>query len=381
MKLHAKRAIALILAVLAVILLAACGTKGGSPDETTTVPEGSSAVPQGNTSAPGATDADGQPLTIPEHTGGASDDKIYSSPKKIETIMEGEDYTGGDIPDGVAEIFSVDGKLLFTYVTRCVGNAETKTTSDYYTLFEYNTGNGSCKAVSPEVGYIMRVGDRFLYDKSGVPVGSANYWDVPYYTNNSSWTDEQQITGAEAVKLISAPKTALIKGKQQAYAIQRSGLTLTVTLPESGEVLTCTMDPKDVFGTKTLDGFMVDIRGISNETIYLSISFVPESGGYVKELCALPLGGGKLVAIRYGDASVWVDPLCEIQNDVLYGYTIHSNKSRSLLRIDTTSGAVQLLTKTNDHVFHCVANGTHVLYEIPKSNGESNLECKAIEVS
>ena len=376
-----KRIFALLLAVLLCVgLFAACKkTPGAKPGTTTQA--GETIIPQGST-LPGAAAAPGEhgdpgDTEIDDATEPPGQ-KSYSSPKRIPTVREGKDYTNGGIPDGVAEIYAVDGRLLFTYVTRWVGDAETRTNRDFYTLFEYTPENGKCHAVSPEVGYILRVGDRFLYDKVGVGIGAENYWDVPYFTNNGSWTDEQPITGAEARRLISAPAQALIQGKMQPYAIQRSGTALAVSLPESGEVLALTLDVKGMFGKTTPDGLLIDIRGAANEKIYLSVGCVLPEGGYIKELYVMPIAGGKPSPIRYNDLPIWVDPISGIDNEVVYGYSIQPNKTRALLRLDTATDTVQLLATVRDAVWHCVATDEYVLYEIPKKAGQDALACKKI---
>ena len=371
-----KRFIALTLAVLlCAALFAAC-------KKTPAAPGGTTAQPGASAAAPGATGLDGKPVTTEaDHRTEPPGLKNYSSPKRIPTVKQGEDYSNGAIPDGVAEIFSVDGKLLFTYVTRWVGDKDTRTTRDFYTLFEYNAEKGDCRAVSPEVGYIMRVGSRFLYDKEGVDVSAANYWEVPYFTNNSAWTDEVQITGAEARKLISAPAQALIQGKMQPYTVQRSGASVTVTLPESGEVLAFDLKPKNVFGKNSIDGLIIDIRGAADEKLWISIGAAAEGGNLEKELFSMPVSGGALSPVRWEANAIWVDPIGTLQDGVIYGYSVLADGSRALLRVVTSTGKVQHLATVKDSPWHCVANGTHVLYEVPKRDGQETLACKKIETN
>ena len=372
-----KRIIALVLAVLTLAaLFAACKkTPDPAPGETT-VAAGQPTAPDGS-AQPGASNPAGQ--TEPPEQTEAPGLKEYSSPKRIPTVEKGKDYTEGGIPDGVAEIFSMDGKLLFTFVTRWQGNEETRSTQDFYTLFEYIPASGRCRAVSPEVGYIMRIGDRFLYDKQGVDLNADNFWDVPYFTNNSGWTDEQQITGAEARALISAPKTALIKGKVQPYGLQRSGTSIALTLPASeGEVLALTLDPRGISGSKEADGLIIDIRGAANEKLWLSVGFVPEEGKFIKELYSLPIAGGAPTPVRHNGNAIWVDPFGGLEDGVIYGYSILPDKSRQLLRVDTATGNVQLLVTVKDATWHCVANDEYVLYEVPKKDGKETLECVKI---
>jgi len=382
MKHHrAKRIFALILAILALAsLLAACKKTQEPKPGVTTAQAGETIVPQGGTAAaPG--EPGGADDSASEEQTEAPGQKNYTSPKRIPTVKRGKDYTGGNIPDGVADIYAVDGKLLFTYVTRLEGDDATKTTRDFYTLFEYNTQNGGCKAVSPEVGYIMRAGDRFVYDKAGVGLGASNYWDVPYFTNNSAWTDEKQITGAEARKLISAPGTAMIRGKAQPYTVQRNGTAITIDLPasgESGEVLALALDVRGMFGKTTVDGLMIDIRGAAHEKLWLSVGTVAADGTVMKELYAVSIAGGAPRPIRYGDKPIWVDPMSDIQDGVIYGYSVLEGKSRALVRVDTATEKAQLLATVREAVWHCVATDDYVLYEVPKKAGKVDLECKRI---
>jgi len=374
-----KRIFAIILAALLLAaVFAGCKKKPADPKAgtATTAQAGETVIPPG-----GAVSPDGAAAGEEDERPEAPGQKTYSSPKRIPTVKQGKDYTNGGIPDGVASIFSMDGKLLFTYVTRMIGSDQTKDTRDFYTLFEYHPESGKCTAVSPEVGYITRVGDRFLYDKAGVGIGAANYWDVPYYTNNISWTDEKQITGAEARKLISASETALIKGKVQPYTTQRMGAAVTVTLPESGEngeVLAINLDFRGAFGKNAPDGLMIDIRGIANERLYISVGSISDAGEFVKELFSVPVGGGAPVPIRHDGLPIWVDPISGIQDGVIYGYSVLPNKNRALVRVDTGKDTVRLLATVRDGVWHCIANDKYVLYEVPKASGKSVLECKPI---
>jgi len=374
-----KRLLALLLTILALTaLLAACKKRQDpAPGATTTAQAGETITPPPGVTSPGAAAQPGE-TGEPDDRAEPPGQKVYSSPKRIPTVKRGKDYTNGGIPDGVAEIFSLDGKLLFTYVTRWEGDDQTRTNRDFYTLFEYNPADGKCSAVSPEVGYIMRIGDRFLYDKAGVGIGAANFWHVPYFTNNSAWTDEKQITGIEARKLISAPATALIQGKAQPYTVQRAGTAVTVDLPESGDVLALTLDARGIFGKTTPDGLMIDIRGVADEKLWLSVGCVPQDNVYVKELFSLPIAGGEPTPVRYGENPIWVDPISGLRDGVIYGYSILPNKSRALLRVDTATEAVQLLATVKESVWHFVANDAYVLYEIPKKAGQEVLGCKKI---
>ena len=374
-----KRIIALVLAAaLCAALLTACKKKPApAPGETTA--HGETITPQG-----GASPGEGTPRAQPGQTGAQDDyteapgQKTYSSPKRIPTVKIGKDYTNGGIPDGVAEIFSLDGKLLFTYVTRWEGDDQTRTNRDFYTLFEYNPADGKCSAVSPEVGYIMRIGDRFLYDKAGVGIGAANFWHVPYFTNNSAWTDEKQITGIEARKLISAPATALIKGKEQPYTVRRTGTAVTIDLPESGETLGLTLDAKAIGGKAGIDGLMIDIRGAAREKLWLSVGSIGKDGALVKELYCVPLAGGAPKPVRYDGKPIWVDPIGGTEGGVIYGYSVLDGRNRALVRVDAATEKAQLLTTVREAVWHCVANDAFVLYEVPKSAGKVELAHKRI---
>ena len=372
-----KRLVALILAALTLAaLLAACKKTQDAGPGTTTTQAGETIVPPGG-NAGGAAGQD-KPGGAHEERTEAPGQKEYSSPKRIPTVRQGQVYEGVSIPEGVADIFSVDGKLLFTYVTRLEGDEETQTTRDFYTLFEYDTKTGGCRAVSPEVGYIMRAGDRFLYDKAGVGLGTSGYWDAPYFTNNSAWTDEKEITGEEAQKLISAPGTAVIKGKEQPYKVRRNGMAVTVELPESGEVIALTLDVKALGGKSGADGLMIDIRGVANEKLWLSVGSFAGNGTLVKELYTVPVAGGATKAVRYGGKPIVADPLGGIQDGALYGYSAQDGKSRALLRVDTATEKAQLLATVRDSAWRCVANETHVLYEVPKKAGKVELAHKRI---
>jgi len=372
-----KRILALLLAALALAaLLAACKkTPAPGPGAVTTGPAGEAIVPPGG-SVPGGEAAPGE--AEPEERTEAPGQKNYSSPKRIPTVKRGKDYEGANIPDGVADIFSMDGRLLFTFVTRLEGDDATKTTRDFYTLFEYNTETGGCRAVSPEVGYITRAGGRFLYDKAGMRPGSPDYWDVPYFTNNGAWTDEKQITGEEARQLLAAPPTALIKGKEQPYTVQHSGTAVVVDLPESGEALTLTLDVKPISGSASADGLTIDIRGAAREKLWLTIGHAAKDGSYVKELYCTPLTGGALKPIRHNGEPILVDPLSDMRDGALYGYSILPNGSRVLLRVDTATEKAQPLATVRESVWHFVANAAYVLYEIPKKADKVELGCKRI---
>jgi len=367
-----NRAIALLLAVLTLVtLLAACKkTKDPQPGATTTL-AGETIVPPGGSEPGGGGEGADEQTEAPGQ-------KNYSSPKRIPTVKRGKDYEDADIPDGVSEIFSLDGKLLFTFVTRLEGDDKTKTTRDFYTLFEYNPQSGGCRAVSPEVGYITRVGDRFLYDKVGVRLGTEGFWDVPYFTNNSSWTDEKEITGEEAQKLLAAPATALIKGKEQPYAVQHTGTAVTVELPESGETLALTLDVKSIAGSAGADTLLIDIRGVAHEMLWLNISRPAKDGGFVKELYYVPLDGGAPKPVRHGGEPILADPLSNLRDGAIYGYSLLPNGNRVLLRVDTATRKAQPLATVSQSVWHCVANAGYVLYAIPKEADKSELGCRAI---
>ncbi|MCL2298758.1 MAG: hypothetical protein FWC27_01265, partial [Firmicutes bacterium] len=347
------------------------------PDATTQ--SGETIVPPGGATTPGGAAAPGGAQG--EEPTEAPGQKNYSSPKRIPTVKRGKDYSDNAVPDGVADIYAVDGKLLFTFVTRLEGDDATKTARDFYTLFEYNPQNGGCRAVSPEVGYIVRAGDLFVYDKAGVGLGAENYWDVPYFTNNSAWTDEKEITGAEAQKLIGAPAAALLKGKVQPYTVQRSGAAVTIHLPESGEkgeVLALNLDLRGIAGQGSADSLMIDIRGAANEKLWFSVGSVAKDTTYGKELYAVPIAGGVPKAVRYGELPIWVDPIGHIQDGAIYGYSIRPDKSRALLRVDAAAGKVQPLATVREAVWHFVANDAYVLYQIPGKDGKVELGCKKI---
>jgi len=374
-----KRIIALLLAALMLAaLLSACkktqdaGSGGATTQEgETIVPGNAGGAATGDPGNPGA-QGDGERTEAPGQ-------KEYSSPKRIPTVRQGVTNESGDtLPEGVADIYAVDGKLLFTYVTRLEGEEETGATRDFYTLFEYDTKSGGCRAVSPEVGYIMRVGNRFLYDKAGVGLGASDYWDVPYFTNNSAWTDEKKITGDEARKRIGAPGTALIKGKEQPYTVRRNGMAVTIELPESGEVIALTLNLKNIAGKNGTDGLMIDLRGVAREKLWFSTGSFADNGALVKELYCVPIAGGTPKAIRYNGKPIVADPLGDIQDGVLYGYSIQDSRNRALVRVDLTTEKVQLLATVRDFVWRCVANDTHVLYEVPQKGGAVALEHKRI---
>ena len=373
-----KRIIALILAALTLAALLSACKKTAEPG-TTTTQAGETIVPPGG-NAGGVTPGDPDDPNSPEdeERTEAPGQKEYSSPKRIPTVKRGQEYEVASVPEGVTDIFSVDGKLLFTYVTRLEGDDQTQTTRDFYTLFEYDTKSGGCRAVSPEVGYIMRAGDRFLYDKAGVGLSASNYWDVPYFTNNSAWADEKEITGAEARKLISAPATAVIKGKAQPYVVQRNGTAVTVELPESGEVIALTLDVKALGGKSGAESLMIDIRGVANEKLWLSVGSFAGNGTLVKELYTVPIAGGATKPIRYNGKPIVADPLGGIQDGVLYGYSVQDGKSRALVRVDPATEKVQLLVTVKESVWRCVANDTYVMYEVPKKAGKVELVHKRI---
>ena len=304
----------------------------------------------------------------------------YSVPLDIPVETRGEDYSNRGIPEGVAQIFAVDGRLLFSYATRWEGDEQTRKTVDYYTMFEYHPDTGGCTAVSDEVGYITRIGDRFLYDKSGVVPGDADFWAVPYYLNTAAWNNEIEITGAQARQLIGAPRTAMINGRVQAYTTAYTGGAITVTLPETGEVFAVTLDTKNAFGVKgVLSGLMVDIRGVANGRVYLSASCVPEEGVYLRELLCANLDGSGLTPLRYDGNPIWADPYGSMDDGCIYG-VLPAGKGTSLLRVDTLTNEVKALATVKESVWHFVATDDYALYEIPSRdmNQANTLGCVKI---
>ncbi|MDR2752714.1 MAG: hypothetical protein LBB50_00195 [Oscillospiraceae bacterium] len=309
----------------------------------------------------------------------AATGKHYDSPNKIPIKSKGKDYSGNTIPKGVAEIYAMDGRLLFTHVTRWASDKKTQKTVDFYTLYEYNPQDGTCAALSEEVGYITTAGGRFLYDKTGVPIGTKGFWDVPYFTNNGSWSNEKEITGAQAAQLLAAPRQAVIHGKRQPYTTQRNGSNIIVTLPETGEALPVILDPKKIFGSNAPEGFNVDVRGVANENLYISFSCTPKKDMYIKELISIPLNGGAMTPVRYGNYPVWIDPVSEIENGFLYGISV-TPEGTVLLKIDSAANQAIALATVNKAVWHFVATDAYVLYEIPaeKPGAPISIGSKAI---
>jgi hypothetical protein len=220
---------------------------------------------------------------------------------------------------------------------------------------------GGCTALSGEVGYIAKANGRFLYSKGGVPANSAQVWDVPYYTNNAAWNSEAQLTGAQARLLLSKPGTALIRGKVQPYTTQRAGSTVSVALPESDDVISIPIDPRAI---RAAGGLILDIRGVANERLYLSVGGVSEDSYVVKELFSVRLDGGGLEPIRYGGLPIRVDPIGGMDGGMVYG-TVSLPEGTALVRVDTEDNGVTLLATVEQSVWHFVATEEYVLYEIP----------------
>jgi len=275
----------------------------------------------------------------------------------------------------VAQIFAVDGRLLLSHLTRVDGGR------DFYTMFEYHPGTGRVTAVSEEVGWITRVGDRFVYDKSGVVPGDANFWDVPWYINTAAWNNEIEISGAQARQLIGAPRTAMIGGEEQPYTAQRVGNAITVTLLESGEVFPLTLDPRATFNANSSDGMIVDIRGVAHDKIFLAAAFVPGGGVHERELFVMNLDGTGLAALRHNNNPILADPTGVIENGYLHGVSVAGNRT-ALLRVNTATNEVIELATVRERVWSFAATDTHVLYRIPARDvidGTDRLGSVAVE--
>ena len=80
----------------------------------------------------------------------------------------------GSTYGSVAEVFLIDDTFYFSKATRLVGDETAGKNIHYYTLFRYNIKDGSCTAVSDEVGYIHLVDNRFIYIRTNVPLRGSN---------------------------------------------------------------------------------------------------------------------------------------------------------------------------------------------------------------
>jgi len=220
--------------------------------------------------------------------------------------------------------------------------------------------------VSDEVGFITKAGGRFLYDKTGLAAGDPQVWEIPYFTNNGPWNNETELTGAQAKQLLEQPKTALIQGKEQTYSIIRAGTRITVSLPETGDAIDLTVDPIELFSSKGAGAFTVDIRGVANERLYLSISGLTDGGAHLKELFSVNLKNNNVKAVRHGKYPIWVDPVSEIEDGFVYG-TALTPQGTALLRVDTKNDSVKLLATVPEAVWHFVATDEYVLYEVPEA--------------
>ena len=299
-------------------------------------------------SEPAVSDPVSPPLT---HT-------VYADVADIPVKRIGSVYGSGS-PGGPVELFALDGKLYFSFSTRMEGNDKTQTTVLSYTLFQYQPADGSCIAVSDEVGYIFQVGGQFLYDRSHAYLTADNRWTVPYYLNDVSWRQERKISGEQAKRLMDKQAfTAVIDGVSVAYttAVQ-DNTAILITVEGRG---TYEVTPRISSVVSDAQSPAINrIIGIADKALYFTADY--QLGDLVRtDLFRVGLDGKGLKMVSDGRSGNGVGADTRIGEDgcVYYHY---AGSVSTFYRYDPLTGACEQIASADAYVWQWITDGTVIL--------------------
>lgn len=298
---------------------------------------------------------------------------IHNAPKSITSTFIGKQYTSvNDIPvtkigsnylmgcngSGPRCVFVVDGKFYFSIVTRWVGNDKTHQTVEYFTLFRYEPENGSCIAISDEVGYINFSNGRFIYYRSDESVDARNVFSVPYYTNNALWNDEKKIDSHQAVNLINS---------RNGCNAEKTDNSIKVTLSNNGKTYTIkpSLPAKSSF----------DVIGAVAEKLYLSVY----TNDNQNALYSIGLDGSNLSEIKTDDGTP-VSGICAFIGDDGNIYAQNRGGTSTLIEIDPSTNKAVLLAKVNSYVWNYVSNGKYAMCMVAGKSPAEPTTIKAVKL-
>lgn len=295
----------------------------------------------------------------PENIASTLSGKQYTSVDDIPVTKIGSNYLIGCNGSGPNHLFVVDGKFYFSIVTRWVGNDKTRQTAEYFTLFRYNPENGSCTAISDEVGYIHYSNGRFIYYRSDESVDARNLFSVPYYTNNALWNDEKQVDPHQAINMINS---------HYGSNAEKTNDGVKVTLNNNGTTYTI----KPGLPAKSL----YDVIGAAEEKLYLSVY----TNDNQNSLYSIGLDGSNLSEIKTDDGTP-VSGISAFIGDDGNVYAQNRGTTSTLIKIDPSSNKAILLAKVDGYVWDFVSNEEYAVCMVAGKSPAEPATLKTVKLS